>query len=86
MGSAWRRGAIISTDSAPRTQRGTITGSPRTLSRPSFFISASVQSMARSSDSEPENRGPKVSVMTARRFQAALSFSARAAICVAASR
>src|SRR5690606_8104236 len=35
MGSSCRRGSISVADSSPRTQRGTMTGSPRTFSSPS---------------------------------------------------
>ena len=59
---ALARGRTSSSDSRPRTQCGTIAGSPRTLASPSFFISASVQSIASSSAFVPLKREPKVSV------------------------
>jgi hypothetical protein len=74
--SGLRRGDTSSADSAPRTQCGTITASPRTFSSPSARIFASVQSIACSSASEPLSRLPKVSVSSAMRFHAALSFVA----------
>jgi hypothetical protein len=68
--SEWRRGATISALSWPRTQCGTLTGSRRTFSKPSFFISAAAQRIAASSDSEPLSRWPKVSVNSASRSHA----------------
>ena len=68
--SAWRRGATISRLSWPRTQCGTLTGSLRTFSRPSFFICATAQSIAPSSACEPLSRWPKVSPSSASRCQA----------------
>ena len=67
MGSMRRRGVSNSTDSLPRTQRGTITGSPRTFSSPSRSISAKIQSSADSRLDEPLNRGPKVSTSNDKR-------------------
>ena len=55
------RGFTSSADSAPRTQCGTITGWPRTFSRPSAFIRSSTQSIAASRLPEPLSRWPKVS-------------------------
>jgi hypothetical protein len=71
-------GETSSALSRPRTQCGTFTGSRRTFSRPSFFISSAAQRMAASSDSDPESRWPKVSVISRRRSQALPS--ARAAV------
>jgi hypothetical protein len=51
-----------------------------------LFISANVQSIARSSYSEPDRRFPNVSVCVAMRFHAALSLVALEMIRVAASR
>ena len=62
-----RRGRTSSADSAPRTQRGTMTGSPRTFSRPSLFIVWSTQSIAASRLADPLSRDPKVSTSRPRR-------------------
>jgi hypothetical protein len=48
-------GLIMSSRSSPRVHTGTITGSRR-VSKPSFFISASAHSMARSRFCEPLSR------------------------------
>ena len=61
MTSRAARGLTKSTDSAPRTQRGTITGSPRTFSSPSAFIWPRTQSIAASRLAEPLSRLPNVS-------------------------
>jgi hypothetical protein len=61
------RGDVSVADSSPRTQCGTIAGSPCTLSSPSFRISPRIQSIARSSDADPLKRWPKVSVSVASR-------------------
>ncbi len=74
IGSGARRGVSISADSSPRTQCGTIAASVCTLSSPSSFIRATIQSIACSSDFDPLSRFPKVSVRRAIRFHAALSF------------
>ncbi len=63
-------------DSAPRTQAGTMTGWPRTFSSPSARIRSRMWSMDASSASEPENRGPNVSAISATRSNALLSASA----------
>ena len=55
------RGLTSSADSAPRTQCGTITGSPRTFSSPSAFMKSRIQSIAASRLAEPLSRWPKVS-------------------------
>ena len=67
IGKSRRRGESNSTDSLPRTQRGTVTSSPRTFWKPSFFISARHQSMASSRFFEPVKRGPNVSHIVAKR-------------------
>ncbi len=46
IGNVRRTGRTNAADSAPRTHRGTSTGSPRTLARPSRCISAMIQSRA----------------------------------------
>jgi len=61
MASVARRGFTSSADSVPRTQRGTMTGSPWTFSSPSARISRSTQSMAASRAAEPLSLGPNVS-------------------------
>ena len=61
---------MISRLSRPRTQRGTITLSVRTFSRPSFFIVSTAHAMARLRLSDPLRRWPKVSVSSASRFHA----------------
>ena len=73
MASLAARGFTRSADSAPRTQRGTITGSPRTFSSPSLFIRSSTQSIAASRLAEPLMRWPNVSTSRPRRRYAALS-------------
>jgi hypothetical protein len=78
IGSRARRGSINSTDSLPRTQCGTMTGSAWTLSSPSLRISASTQSIACSRLSDPLKRLPKRSVSSASRSQAELSAPAAA--------
>ena len=70
MASECRGGLTISALSRPRTQRGTITGSVRTFSRPSRFIVSAAQAIARSRFSDPLSRLPCVSVSSARRRQA----------------
>jgi hypothetical protein len=70
MASGTGRGWRSSSDSLPRTQRGTTTSSPRTFSKPSFFISAITQSMAASRFVLPLKRGPNVSHRYARRRKA----------------
>ncbi|MNC85248.1 hypothetical protein D3C83_08380 [compost metagenome] len=56
--TSWLGGSTISALSRPRTQRGTITGSVRTFSRPSAFIAATAHAMAPSRFSEPLNLAP----------------------------
>ena len=59
--SGWRPGAMISRLSAPRTQWGTLTGSRRTFSRPSWRIWSAAHLMAASKFSEPLSRPERVS-------------------------
>ena len=54
----WRGGSTISALSWPRIQRGTITRSVRTFSRPSAFIVSTAQAIARVRFSEPLRRLP----------------------------
>ena len=61
MCSVSSRGLTSTADSSPRTQWVTFTGSPRTFWRPSFFISARIQSIAASRLREPACRWPKPS-------------------------
>ncbi len=72
-GSGIRRGRISVADSAPLTQWGTMTRSPRMFSRRSRFISDKIQSIAASRLAEPLSRGPKVSTSRPSRRYAALS-------------
>ncbi len=67
MGSSAARGSTSRADSSPRTQRGTMTGSPRTFSSPSASISARIQSMAASRLADPLNRWPNPSTSRASR-------------------
>src|SRR5215218_5218139 len=76
MTSLFGYGDTISSDSRPRTQRGTFTGSARTFSSPSSRIVRTAHAMASSSACEPLKRCPNVSVSSARRFHAKLSASA----------
>ena len=55
------RGFTSSADSAPRTQRVTMTGSPWTFSSPSAFMKSRIQSIAASRLADPLSRWPKVS-------------------------
>jgi hypothetical protein len=80
------RGLTSWADSAPRTQTGTITRSPRTFWSPSSFIFAITQSIARSSDADPLRRLPYVSVISARRFHAVLSLIAASMMRFASAR
>ena len=61
MASFARRGFTSSADSSPRTQCGTMTGSPRTFCKPSSFIVSRIQSIAASRLAEPLMRLPNVS-------------------------
>ena len=51
-------GSTITADSCPRTQRGTITRSVRTLARPSAFSVVTAHWMARLRFSDPDSRLP----------------------------
>jgi hypothetical protein len=51
-------GAVSSTLMAPRCQRGTVTGSARTFSKPSTFSFCKAHATALRSPSVPANRGP----------------------------
>jgi hypothetical protein len=76
IGRFWTRGRTICADSCPLTHTGTIAGSPRTFWSPSSFIRAITQSIVCSSAGVPLKRFPNLSVISASRFHAVLSFSA----------
>ena len=86
MGMYCARGLTICADSAPRTQTGTMTRSPRTFWRPSSFIFAITQSIVCSSAGVPDRRLPNFSVISASRFQAVLSLSAASMMRFASAR
>ena len=69
IGRRSRRGDSISTDSVPRSQRGTTTGSPWTFSNPSRRIRSRIQSTADSRAGDALGRAPKVSHSSAKRSQ-----------------
>jgi hypothetical protein len=58
IGMTCRGGSTISRLSLPRTQRGTITFSVWTLSRPSVFMASTAHAMARFRLSDPDSRLP----------------------------
>src|SRR5262245_48993440 len=69
-------GVRIVTVSSPRTQCGTVTGSPRTFASPSRRNSSRAQATAASAPGEPDRRGPIRSVSQVSLVQAPLRESA----------